>query len=786
MSIAFYNCLTDGATQFESPEYSDAIPVIDAQSLYNECVAHGIGTDWWFPKANTICMKAGEDPSVAYLLLTHKYIYGIEANQNGGIAIPPINKEVYNHKVSLIDNNRSTSLPVCGWWFQSAIAIDGSSEKNDPDAVYLVKFVDRRYIWALQPSLSTVSGALLAVVKDGYNIVSPSRDSTDMEWDIDTVEEFPYDEATVGSAPYTWQYLLEGFWNSTDFLANSGSTLGFYTDDGLPPGGIYPEQKPLDIRPENTPTWKFFCRLLHSTGNEIYPKFDGTFVIRPIDDNFLGGTALTGELPNGDGTTFEDVLIEEGHIDPEMQRIPGHITMTFLVRSHGIDNGEITNRNQYYTLLRPFSSTGLVAYPSDSLHDPLLDLADYGETDGSTKYGVYPVGDGNVLDCIEEVTTIAMTAVYDGGSLKNSDTLDDFAADVLTKLLQSRLDTHVDATYGAFVEMEPCPQFEEVYFFINEGGPCTRFLSRPAVVGVEEAPNISGGSSFVDRLVAADETDDTPGTLDDKLENENPAGTYAGDPTSYQYVFYEVVTNGIDPDKNNKLLLYTQVGSGAVGPAGPAGPPGADGADGPTYTDGCGILIAGTVISFFPDEVAGPGLQVDPFATTTCSLAVDPADLAGCGLEEAADNVANSAVKLKINPSALAGCGLAVASNNTSNAIGPCKLKVDPAALAGCGLKAASDNQTDGDGPCKLVIDITAIANSAEGIGAATGNQDDGNGPCKLKVATNVTIKVPTSIELNQVGSTLEVKLNYTEYAIYGVAGATGSLSDTVTTTECP
>lgn len=185
-----------------------------------------------------------------------------------------------------------------------------------------------------------------------------------------------------------------------------------------------------------------------------------------------------------------------------------------------------------------------------------------------------------------------------------------------------------------------------------------------------------------------------------------------------------------------------------------SGPGGGGGGGGPTYTDGCGIIIASDVISFDRADVLGLGLQNDPAATTSCSIAVDPSALVGSGLEVAADN-GTSAVKIKVKPSDLAGCGLEAASDNTANAAGPTKLKIKPADIIG------------------------------DGLGLQTGNQDDGNGPCKIKVATNVTIKVPTSIELNIVGTTIEVKLNYTNYDIYGVSGSSSSMNDTVDTTDC-
>lgn len=783
MSIIFYAQKGTGAET--TSLYRDPAPVMDARSLYLECQKLGLDTDWWFPLANTVTMRAGEESNTAYLLLTKKYIDGCTAEQNAGTRIYPIDRALYNNKISLIDVYIASTVDCSGFVYLESRAIDGSSDPDDLDAVYLVTFGDLRAIWSTQPVAANVSGGLLTITNDSYNITSTTRDDTGMTYDPGVVDDFPYDLSTVGDvAPYSWEDILRILWYEHSYINTTGVIMGFL-DMEYPDGGVYPVDYPIDIRPENSNTWHFFCLMLHASGNEIYPNKDGTFRIQPIDDHFGNESDLT----DNDQITYSDYLIENGYPDPDDSCLPTHITMTFQVRSRGdselhLPPGDETNRNHYYTIDRPFETNPSSAYPSgyDSDVVPLLSGEEITASEVSIREGVDGLGDGNILGQVENILSPGMTAVFQVGSLMNGNTLISYAGDILRRLIKSRADNQIDATYGCFIDLDPTPEFEEISWFIGDGGPSTRFLSKPSNVGVSSLPLITGGGSLgtgEDRLFAADVTDDTPGTFEDKVEHKQASGTYAMSPTDWQHVYYEITTVGSDPDKDNTLHLYT-----ASAPGGGVGPPGPPGADGPTYTDGCGIIIAGTVVSFDPTDVVGKGLQVDPYATTTCSMAVKPDDLVGCGLQVASDNAANSAVKIKIKPADLVGCGLEVDPDNTDLAAGGCKIKVKPSDLAGCGLAVSSD--ANGNDKCKLVIDLDAITNPTTGIGKLAGDQADDNGPCKLTVVPNVTIKVPTSIEINLVGTTLEVKLNYTNYNVYGVVGASSSMNDTVDTTICP
>jgi len=796
MSISFYPASFSGGEY----SYDKSYPVFDAHKLYQDCVAYGIATDWWYPIANSVKLVAGYEYSTAHLLMTKRYIDGCTAAQNNGVAIDPINRQLYNHRINLSDDTRNKldlgSFNVDGWSFHSARAIDGSSSPEDLDALYLVKFVDLRYVWSKTPGLPTTAGSFLFISREGYNILDPTIDDRDMDYsDPSNGTTFPYDPETIhGDDPYTWEQVLEILWYSAGGLgAGHGTTLWFQNDD-LPFGGEYPEQVPIDLRPENKTAWRFFCDVLHATGNEIYPWLDGTFRIAPIDEHF-------GQAEDLDDPLISPYLIESGHIQPEDVLLPENMTMTFQKRHLGEGSA---NANYYETFpAPPFGTTPFAAVQFD---DPLITAEEFEDSGAYNEVGVYSVS-GLIAGVIEDVTSLGMTVVYKDNVIKNDTELQDFARVVLQKYTKSKADKQVDNTYGYFIALPPTGQYEEVTWFIGPNGPSTKFLSLPSTVGVDTLPPIikNPRDKDTDRLVAADPTDDEPKTFIEKLAFTQTPGTWET-PDTWQEVWGEVYTVGTDPHNDNLIRLYTALGTGEQGPPGPPGPADPDSVFGSitlvglTYVggvltvtnanliDGCGIIIAGDTIHFDPTDVVGAGLQVDPYATTACSIAVKPEDLVGCGLEVCSDNAANEEVRIKVKPSDLAGCGLMVQEGNQDDSGGPCKLAIKVSDIAGCGLKPASDNTQPGTDNCKMVIDLDAITNPTEGIDKASGDQDDANGPCKLKIKTNGTIRVldpdnPPTLTLT--GGNLELKIYYKDVDVYRVLNTTGNVTATTATTDC-
>lgn len=779
-----------------SPEYGDPVPVVNHFALAEHCEQNGLDTDWWLPVANRIILRAGEESSEAYLVLEEKWINGATVEENvatGGPkrTIEEISRSLYNHKIALLDNYTGDNPVVQqGWVFHSAQAIDPDNISSSVSPAYLVKFVDLRHLWSTQGSIH--HDWLPDNV--GYNVTDTRRSGESVgsiELDPENCSDWPYLEWTVKNAasglPFYWDELLSFFWyaespfniTSDTSLWDGGATL-FFQDTPLPEGGVYPFQFPLDIRPNFEKTWAFFCKLLHCTGNEIFPEADGTWRIESIDANF-------GNLTLAEDPEISKFLINETFSEDSTNRLPFAMTMTFQTRVFSPAYYPIACE---YITAGPYNTveggSGGDIYP----YEALMTEADFNAS-GCTLARSGDAGE------IENVLSIGMTAFLgtgdflgrytddEGLAAANEEQLRGFAIDVLSKLALSRAEPSVNATYGLFMGVVPNPSFEEVHYYISPSGPCTYLRSVEASVGVNSIPP---SPHIRDRLVAADNYDDVPGYLTDKIEDHLITGY---DSLAHQVVWAEAVQHedtgtGIS---DNKVRLYTTISAGAPGPTGPTGPAGPAG---PTYTDGCGILISGTVVSFDPTDALGVGMQLspDPF-DPSCAISPDPADLAGCGLEDASDNAATDRVKLKVDPDALweLGGGLESGTDNDDIADGPCKLKIAPGDLvtSGGGLMAATGNTTLGAGPVKLKIRPSDLCGT--GLTPDGGNQDDPNGPVKIKVDLSVSpvIRNITGLTLVLAGGVLRVNLDYTEYQVYGVAtGNSGTLTSYVATTTCP
>ena len=725
-------------------------PVIDAETLYSECRRLGLHTDWWYSVANTATMLAGENTSEAYLLMTRLYLDGGK-DPNTGKTIPAVSRKLTTHRITFKDSG--ATINTDGWLFHSARAIDGTNSSTDPNTVYLVKFVDMRWLWSKMPAAQTGSGVVWDATQRGFNVIDINRTFGAANLDDNDLTKFPYISETVNAGtPYTWEDVLGLVWAGL-------------TETSLPAGGSYPTINPMDVIIDGKTGWKLFIEVLHASGNEIYPKFDGNFTIKPISDHY----GVTSALAN-----YDAYLIEQGNLIPDDNLLPDNFILQ--LRHRDTKNERKDAQSLYY------------AYPPETkiVEDVLGGVAAdaYIILDDS-----HPGGE-KMSEYTESIIVPYVSYVSEMGTTASTykTNLDDYVAFVLTRLVESRCDNQVDATYGRFLSIEPCPELEKVVFGISPNGPVSRFVSLPSEIGVSKIDYRPG--HFNDRYVAADTTDDTPATLIEKVEDNVAGGTY--NPATHQLVWAEVVGHGTDPTEDNKVRFFTTLGTG---PPGPAGPPGAAG---PTYTAGCGIDVTGTVVSVRNADLLGVGLQDDPNSDTACSFSPYPPDLAGKGLAAASDNntpaVPNKRVKIVVNPADLytTGCGLGEATaggglalNDTGYA-GPVRLKIKPGELVsnGGGLEVAGDNHDRPEGPVKIKVKPSDLC--GDGLTVQAGNLSNAAGPAKIKVNTNVTIKVPTSIDISTSGTDITVTLNYTEYQVYGVAGASGSMSDTITGTTCP
>lgn len=567
----------------------DSRNVQDANVLLDECLRHGIPVDWWYSKANTVRMIAGEQSSEAYLLLKKTDLDGDEDN-----SIEPLSRVFYNHKITLDATPDGSPFNILGWAFHSARAITATDDLVDKDTIYLVRFCDLRYFFAKQPCLIGVSGALVYEARTGFNVVSQTVNDSGMSYDESDPVEFPYDPGTIaGSDPYTWETLLETLWHSTAFTDDFGAVIGF-SNQAFPTDGTYPEQVPLDIRPENHSTWSLFCNLLHGTGNEVYPQYDGTFLISPIDESFgvgIDGTELADHVTNA---------IEIGNVSPEWNRIPEFMSMTFLRRYTLLNIAAgITARNiNNYISTSPIATTGASSILfGETLPDDLLKSS-----------GTYEVQSAGILGATEDVTTIGRSMV--NGGVAGDVT---FAKFVLKKYLKARLGEAIDATFPFFINSTPQPSYNEVLYYFDrdeEGNPAPRshFLNdAPPSPGCDSLPEIPGGGS-TDRLVGGDDTDEVPETLYPKIVDHS---TFDSD--LHTVVYAQAVDHAAGPPLNRRVKLFTTKGTGTTGP------PGSDGADGTNGTNGTNGADGDTVDEGYAIDVSHAG--------TVATVGFDPTEI---------------------------------------------------------------------------------------------------------------------------------------------------------------
>lgn len=435
---------------FEEDGDVTPFPVYDAGKLYNECVKHGLETDWWVPLANTIHMRSGFESSEAHILLTQNVLLSYQ-NSDGSPTPEPLWRK-YGHKLRLTKDS-GARFTVGGWGIKHARAIDGTNVIEDGYTIYLVTLVDLRCPSKNMAYTVAESGSY-KTRKTGWNVVTQGNDS--------------YDSSTVnGEDPWDWDEILGQLW-----LATAMSGIAF------PTGGTYPSQTPVDIRPENRSAWAVFCDLLHASGNEIYQNLNGTFYISVIGENYLDDLEL---LLAGN----EHLLVETGHPKPEWRVLPNRVQMAFQARNWSSTK---TNINSYW-----------------SSEDPLLvtDVSGINITQEDAILGDFTIvedgiGDGRNRGIIEEVTTFGMTARFDGGAgivPENQADLLAFSKLVLGRWLKSRASQALDRAYAGFLSLVPSEAYPEVIWYIDlYRGPTTKLVSVITDIGVKDLPEMAGGS----------------------------------------------------------------------------------------------------------------------------------------------------------------------------------------------------------------------------------------------------------------------------------------------------
>jgi hypothetical protein len=532
------------------------ISAFDADMLYAQCVSLKLETSWWYYKANRITLRAGTEPSEAYLLLRRgdfpnsPYIgdyKGQFINQDWRNAKVGIIR-LYQGKDDLTSAESAGATPgqwdIKGWMFHSAIAVNASNLLTDDEIIYLVKFVDTRFHWARSVN-TTIEGQ-----PNSYNVVD--RNGSTSPTDYTDITTFPYVSTTVtGSSgpPLTFATILNNYWS-------------LFSGTAFPAGGSYPAQYPLDIRPENRTHYATFMELLHSSANELYPTLAGGFTIAPIDANFQ--VNFVDPLRN-----YAQWLIDEGQPQPEYVRIPNGAGLRF--KKVYLNSAEKRISNYFIT---NFDTTSIA-------------------------WGGKPIFIDE--EFTQEVfTTSAMVSVDGVG-----DALGDFTTAVLTRYYKSRNQYQFMRVYNRFIPLPPSGDFEEVEFACVGRIITTAFRSKEASIGASFIPeNFEGIGSGSDHLVIANADDEVPESFFDTVVDHS-----AYDSGLHQIVYAQVIEASAGPPVNKRVKLFTAVATGAPGPTGTAG------ADGDTVISGYCIVVAhaGTVAQPNLDLTLATAWNATPF-----------------------------------------------------------------------------------------------------------------------------------------------------------------------------
>lgn len=500
-------------------------PAYNADILYYECRRLHIETDWWFSKANRITLRAGTEPSEAYLLLRR----GDFPNSPtvGDYKGTFVNQDWRNSKVGIIrlyqgnsdltTAESSSTTPgqwdIKGWMFHSAIAVNSSELLADDETIYLVKFVDVRFHYAR--SVNADSGGQ----PNSYNVID--RTSGVTPEDYTDVTKFPYVAGTVGGdtgPPFGFGTVLNSYWS-------------LFSSVDLPSGGSFPtSQYPLDIRPEDRTHYATFMDLLHSTANELFPGLNGVFTISPIDANF--STTLPSPDPLKD---YLQWLIDDAHPQPEFVRLP--------------DGAGLRFRQVYLDSTKRISNFHQVNFPNITDIDwggkPIFIDEEFGQEIITSSAMVYAPGLGTALS--------------------------DFATTVLTRFYKSRNTYQYIRVYSRFIPLAPSPAYEEVEFACVGKIITTTFRSIEANIGATFLPESfdSAGSGSSDHLVIADSADEVPESFYSTVVDHD---TFDAD--LHQEVFAQVVEAAAGPPLNNRVKLFTAIATGDPGPTGSPGTPG--------------------------------------------------------------------------------------------------------------------------------------------------------------------------------------------------------------------
>jgi hypothetical protein len=246
-------------------------PSFDHHKLATQLRAAGKDVHWWFAKANRMELRAGLEPSRAWLLLSGRTVGGLIAD--GGAT----------NRIYATDRFTGAEF-VTNWRFVQSQAIDPGFS-NDVDGVYLCEFEDIRSVWLQQtPNEYDQDDSDPDTQPYDYNVPIQFHNPSG----ADGEDSFAYFTRTVSDpeaeTPWSWSEVFGKLWafNADVDLVASPVEYGFNSGDIT---ALCPDYAPVSVRSsiDSRSAFATLYRILLDLGLELYPNPKGA-PASPITD----------------------------------------------------------------------------------------------------------------------------------------------------------------------------------------------------------------------------------------------------------------------------------------------------------------------------------------------------------------------------------------------------------------------------------------------------------------------------------------------------------------------
>jgi len=294
-------------------------------------------------KANSYRCPIGEETGVAHLLMLRRDVQQISTA---------------GYKTLVMGDDAFGSVTFPGMIFDSAYRLlPGSSQ--DPNALYLVKAVDKRFI------------AAQSFCNQRFNLRYPNSSQAADNANLDLKMGFASQTVNGGTTPYTWTQIIQQI--ATSLQGGAGSIVI--------PSSLSLTSTPENLRFDCISGWRAMCDVANRIGSEC--KYD------PIADSFSmvemggdttnpmgqqGGAGTSQGLTDGvTQRTQSDQLLEDAETIVGTYRYPEKVSVCFPVIDGDSNTFGLVNKNNghFYNIDIAGSSITPSRYSSPNGSTPL-------------------------------------------------------------------------------------------------------------------------------------------------------------------------------------------------------------------------------------------------------------------------------------------------------------------------------------------------------------------------------------------------------------------------------